>query len=314
MVTLLHNRRKYTSGQSSPTAGGVWADFNLSHMGGHVRSTQLVDSASSYLSGQPLRCYGLTPMPNGNLLISADGQGHSYVWGFTSGHSMELEYIDNFYTSRTGSFSGFYAITFTGDGTGFYRQSGGVSTIYYQPLGSPYNLGTAGSSTAVFSSVSQGIVGVPYYISVSSDGKTLIYKTSTSLLYGVSFDTAWPTSAFDRWSMKSINLSSFDSFMISSGTNTWNGFTVSPDGKCIVATTNQTVVKFALSTPWDVSTMSFHSFKNLLDDVRSISGDSNVSVTLTGVAVNAAGTKMLVHNRAGGTTAKCRFFEYDLVA
>ena len=313
MVCLLHNRRKYTQEQISPAVGGVWADFDLSKTGANVANVQLIDTASSYLANQPLRCYGIVPMYDGSLLISAEGQGHGYVWGFSSGHSFELNNINSFYSSRTGSFSSFYSIVFNEDGTAFYRQSGGTQSIYIQPLGSAYNIGTAGAATTVFNSYSNGIITNPAYFLFSSDGKRLFYKYSNgNVLYGMSFDTAWPTTAPNVWDLKANNLSSFDS-SIGTSTNTWNGFTFSPDGKCIVATTNLMVVKFVLSTPWDISTMTLHSSKSLLDDVRSVSGDSSVSVTLSGVAINNSGTKMIVHNRAGGTTAKCRFFEYNLV-
>ena len=313
MVCLLHNRRKYTQEQIVPVTGGVWADFDLSKTGANVANVQLVDTASAYLSNQPLQCYGIVPMADGSLLISAEGQGHGYVWGFSSGHSFELSNVNSFYSSRTGSFSSFYCIVFNADGTAFYRQSGGTQAVYLQPLGSAYNIGTAGSATTILNSYYQGLVVNPAYFLFSTDGKKLFYKGSTNnTLYSISFDEAWPTASPATWSLQAKSLAGFDT-SISGTTNTWNGFTLSPDGKCIVATTNLQVVKFVLSTPWDISTMTLHSSKSLLADVRSVSGDSNVSVTLAGVAINDAGTKMIVHNRANGTTAKCRFFEYNLV-
>ena len=312
MVILLHNRRKYTGGQVSPSGGGVWADFDLSKTVGHVKSAQPVDSASSYNSGKPIRCFQIAPMPNGSLIISADGQGHGYVWGFSAGHSFELEHLDNFYTSRTGSYSSMYSMNFNSDGTGFYRQSGGSSTLYYQPLGNAYNVSTAGASVTVLTGAANGILSVPYYFAFSPDGKVFVYKsTGNNMMYSLLLDNGWPTSAPNKWMMSSINLSAFDSQILSSGSNTWNGFTFSPDGRCMIATTNIYVVKFVMSTPWDISTMQLHSLKNLTDDIRSVSGDSSVSVTLSGIAVNPAGTKMIVHNRA--TIEKCRFFEYNLV-
>ena len=313
MVCLLNNRRKYTQEHVAPAGGGVWADFNLSKTGAHVADKQLIDPASAYLSNQPLRCYGITPVVDGSLLIAAEGQGHGYVWGFASGHSFELDYANSFYSSRTGSFSSFYGIMFNADGTAIYRQSGGSTAVYMQSLGSVYNLATAGAATTVFNSYGQGIITVPYYFMFSSDGKRLFYKHATgNMLHCMELGEAWPTTPPTKWDLKAVNLSSFDT-AISGSTNTWNAFTLSPDGKCIVLTTNLMVVKFVLSTPWDLSTIALHSYKSLLDDVRSVSGDSSVSVTLSGVAINDAGTKMIVHNRAGGTTAKCRFFEYNLV-
>ena len=284
MVILLHNRRKYTGGQVSPSGGGVWADFDLSKTVGHVKSAQPVDSASSYNSGKPIRCFQIAPMPNGSLIISADGQGHGYVWGFSAGHSFELEHLDNFYTSRTGSYSSMYSMNFNSDGTGFYRQSGGSSTLYYQPLGNAYNVSTAGASVTVLTGAANGILSVPYYFAFSPDGKVFVYKsTGNNMMYSLLLDNGWPTSAPNKWMMSSINLSAFDSQILSSGSNTWNG----------------------------ISTMQLHSLKNLTDDIRSVSGDSSVSVTLSGIAVNPAGTKMIVHNRA--TIEKCRFFEYNLL-
>ena len=314
MICLMHNRRKYTQEQVAPVTGGVWADFDLSKTQGHVASKQIVDNVAFYNSNNPLMCYGLSPTPSGGLLIVANSQRAAYVWDFASDHSFELEYLNSFYTSRAGSYADLYSLILNPDGSAYYRCSSSSQNLYMNPLGQNYNLSTSGSGVTILDSTNCGVLATLHYIAFSSDGKKFFYKSNSSAyVYCVSLDTAWPTSAYTgSWSLSRIALSQFDQY-VSGSTNTWRGFTFSPDGKCVLFTANRRVAKFVLTTAWDISTLTFHSDIDLYDDIRSVTGDSSVSVTLAGVAVNAAGTKMIVHNRAGDTIAKARFFEYNLV-
>ena len=312
MVYLPNIRRKHLQAQVLPSGSDVWADFDLSKLGAHAGVAALSDSASGYYSGQPLRCYGLQTLPDGSLLISAEGQGHAYVWGFETGHEFEVSHFNSFYSSRTGSFSSLYSVIANHDGTVFYRQSSGSYCVYMQPLGQSYNISTAGSTVTVVNGQANGILVCPQYMFFSSDGNKLFYKNqSGNVFYCMTFDSPWPTATVSGgWKVESLSLAQFDSSMGTS-TFTWRGFTFSPDGKSAVFTTNTNVVKFVLTNPWDITTVRLHSFKNITDDVKS---GTNIGVTLAGVAINDTGTKMIVHNRASDTMANCKFYEYNLVA
>ena len=310
MNILLHNRRKYTQEQPLPSGGGVWADFDLSKLGSHTASAQPVDPTSYNAANQPLMIYDLHTMPDDSLLIAANSQGHVYVWGFAAGHEFDLMQVNSLYTTRTQNFT-FYSACFSGDGMSLFSGYGG--DVARRRLAVAYNLGTVGNSETVVSGSSAGIAETLHYIFFSGDGKKLFYKSfSSSRFYCLSLESPWAAESTRFEKLERVLLSDFNAQASpGSSTVTWNGFTFSPDGKVLVATTNRNVVKFVLSTPWELNTMAFHSAKELYDDVRD---GTNIGVTLGGVAINAAGTKMIVHNRADGTRANAKFYGYDLVA
>lgn len=317
MNILLHNRRRYTQEQPLPSGGGVWADFDLSKLGSHTAAVQLVDPTSYNLANEPLTGTGcdLHTIPDDSLLIAAASQFHVYAWGFAAGHEFDLMQVNSLYTTRTQNFQ-FYSACFSGDGMSLF--SGNGTVVNRRRLAVAYNLGTASNNETIVNGAVAGIADIIDFMFFSGDGKKLFYKSSSSSrLYCLSLKSPWYNESTDFEKLERVLLSEFDARVNETigesptTTITWNGFTFSPDGKVLVATTNRIAVKFVLSTPWELKTMTFHSAKELYDDVRD---GANINVTLCGVAINAAGTKMIVHNRAGGTRANAKFYGYDLVA
>lgn len=312
MVYLPNIRRKYVQEQVIPSGAGAWADFNLSKLGSFISSVQLTDSTAGSNSTNPLRCYNMLPFgaDGDSLLINAQLQGHAYVYGFSNGHSFELPYLNNSFSSRTGYYSSFYGIFPLPDGGSFYNFYSG-NAIYWRPMSIAYNLSNVGNNVLVFNSYNGGIIESPNCSFLSSDGLSLFYKSFESdYLYCVRLPSAWPQESTGFATLKKFALTDFESTIGLASSETWRCFMFSPDGKCAIFSTTTNLVKFVLSVPWDFSTAVVHSHKAISG--LTLNG-SSVTVGLGGMAVNPTGTKLILHNRANSAT-NAGFYDFALVA
>ena len=304
MTSLLHNRRKYTSGQVVPSGGGDWLDFDLAKLGAPDDCVQIFDATANSGSTFPLRCYNILPFGDDNksLLLNAHYQGHAYVFDFdTDANSFHLAHIESSFSSRSRWFGSsgsgnLYGVFPSPDGSAYYYASGGT-VLYRRPLTFPYNLSNDGTSATILNAAGQGIMTGPNCLFISSDGERFFYKSfGENVFYALRLVSPWPTAASAPYYsvLRKYNLADFNA-SLDLNSPAWRCFTFSPDGCIALFTTDTAVVKLVLATPWDFSTAAFHSMK-------VISGlevnDSAVIVALGGVAVNSTGTRMILHNRA----------------
>lgn len=304
MITLLHNRRKYTAGQIVPSGGGDWLDFDLAKLDEPDSCVQIFDSTANSGATFPLRCYNILPFGDDNksLLLNAHYQGHAYVFDFDSdANSFHLSHLNSSFASRSRWFGSsgngnLYGVFPSSDGSAYYYSNGGT-VLYRRPLTFPYNLSNDGTSVTLLNGTTQGIMTSPNCFYISSDGEWFFYKAfGENYLYALRLDSPWPVSTSSLYYsfLRKFDLAIFDTERGWS-TAAWRCFTFSPDGRVALFTTNTSVRKLVLTTPWDFSTAVFHSYK----DVSGLQvNDASVIVALGGVAVNSTGTRMILHNRA----------------
>lgn len=306
MNCVLANRRKWfqpTPEPDVPDVPSVWANFNLANAK-YVGSAQLTDTTAASSSGV-ITCYGLWPMPDGQLLISAYTQSEVYAWGFEAGHPFEVAHFKPLYTSRVNAYA--YDAQFSADGTVlFYVRNS--TAVYKRELASAYNLGTAGSENTAGSSEANGVAVSVENFAFSTDGGKLLYKRGwnaskdlSRCLYIFENGVTWSASG-GSYSLNRFFLSQFNkSFAGSSAGDmdvNWRDFCFSPDGLAVVFVAGNWAVKLVLTEAWNVNTMRFHSSVQLTD---------NMGTAPSAIAVNADGTKMIIFERD-----KKEFHEYTL--
>ncbi len=326
-MILFHNRRKYVSGGAVPSGGGVWADFDLAKLGAPDSCVQFFDTTANSGSAFPLRCYNILPFGDNNnsLLLCAHYQGHAYVFDFDSDvNSFHLSHVSSSFASRTrwygasssGNLGGLFP---SPDGSAYYYSQSNLA-IAIRPLSYPYNLSNDGSYTLVLNGSAQGVLANVNCLHISTDGEWFFYKAfGENFLYALHLVSPWPTAATDPYYsvLRKYNLADFNA-SLDLNSPAWRCFTSSPDGRIALFTTNTSVVKLVLATPWDFSTAAFHSIK-VISSLEV--NNSAVTVALGGVAVNSTGTRMILHNRAStnGTSSNsayhnAAFYDFALSA
>ena len=280
---------------------GAWAGFDLSNLGvgSHAASAQLTDGSAVYQSSECLSPYTLQVLPDGRLHFGAQRQGHAYVWGFDDGHPFDVSHFKSSFDSRSGAVSFFGSSLLAPDGLSgvySYYDSGNLTKF---SLSTAYDLSTrGGGSTVTFAS------GAAIHMAFSADGSKFFYKprggvTNSNRLYCRALASPYTVAGDEEETYANLD-------DITGETNTWRAFCFSPDGRHMVATSGNglgNVHKFALSTPWDITTMTRVSYATVLETPYH---------KPNAVAVNASGTKMLLFDRNDYDSARWKFYEYNL--
>lgn len=159
------------------------------------------------------------------------------------------------YTTRTDfgtSFGGAYDIAFSTDGTKGYvcgSASGSIGKITEWALATPYSF-TGASNTATLDPTSSGTFVTALHF--SPDGTKLVYVDwSNNRMGSVDLSTAWSISSAGTATVSSTSL-------IPSG-SIGNTFLTPDATKLFVTNRNSDIREFSLSTPGDVTSMSFVS-------------------------------------------------------
>lgn len=325
MISLPNNRRKYYQPVVKDVTG-VWAPFDMAKSK-HVASAQLTDDTASSNPGTII-CSTIKPLPDGNLLIGASKNASVYVWKFAKGHSFEVSRFNAYYASRKTNFlcSGGF---FNEDGTAYYGGYTAGNVMYrFSITSDPYT----------FTTLEAGVEIIPRDVLldraqrswITPDGKRMFFAASTSWsgdIYTIDFAKPWPSNSFHGTSTSSsdiylgdyypynltvANMRKWNGIVGNNNETYWEGFAFSPDGLGMVIVAHSSagdyVVKFNLSSAFDLSTLEFDSCKKLNDDFGT-----DKSSWINAVAVNDDGTKMIVFN-GRDTGHENKFHEYDLTA
>lgn len=154
--------------------------------------------------------------------------------------------------SITPDLSNVYSISFNNEGTRLYVYSYSTDNIREYALSTPWNVTTLTTVQTVTlpnsevlgftSSLSFSFCGRYIYSNVSAAGLITIYQWTLS--------TAWDITTISYTGMKQFGASNYDS----------KGCQISPDGKYIIvlvrySTTSTYIIRYTLSTPYDITTM-----------------------------------------------------------
>ena len=280
-----------------------WADFDLSKLGDPVGSATLQDSTAYYESGANIMLYGIQTLPDDSIFFAAQAQGHSYIWGFDDGHAFDVSHFNSTFTSRSFPIGGHIG-SVLGDGGTLLYDSVSDNGIYKTALSTAYQLPTEDTRTKIGNA---GLLGfMPHSMQFSNDGSKFFYKDAgRPHLYQTELSTPWQLSS--KGDHTFTNLQGLSNLPTS--LSVMHAFLFSPDGKeLLFAGRTQTLyevdwveylIKVNLSTAYDLSTASVHSYKAV----------TKYNNPINGIAVNNAGTKLILFNGASRT-----FYEYNLSA
>ena len=282
--------------------GGSWADFDLANLGDAEASASLRDSTATYGAGEDISLYGIQVLPGDSIFFAAAAQGHPYIWGFDDGHVFEVEHFKSTYTSR-GRATASYRGGILGD-SGSLLYDTDQYGLYKTVLDAANVLATENTRTFIGNASLLSII--PYRMQFSHDGSRFFGKdVDGTALHQADLSTPWNVSSTGGHTYFNLaGLSGLPAVIVRV-----YAFQFSPDGKALVFTCEnnatmqadrkQYIIKLSLSTAYDLSTASVHSYKQL----------SSGGNWWQGVAVNNAGTKMLLFKWNNTFRA---FYEYNL--
>lgn len=222
--------------------------------------------------------YSIYFKPDGTRLYLAD-QTYVYEYSLTTAWDITTAsrtFYDFNINANTGSPA--RSITFSADGTKFFVQ---ITSwfIYQYPLGIPYDLGTINTvnrytfntDTRYISTTTTG-----YTIRFDSTGKKFYrIDTTSDIIYCYQLNTAYDLSTIKNNYIMGVGLeetSPYSVYFNSSGTVMY-----------ILGTAGDDINNYTLSTPWDLSTASFHSLYPVF---------TQAGTTPSSIALNSTGNKM----------------------
>ena len=258
--------------------------FQDGDAGAGVKGTQV--DASWLNNVQEELCYvieqaGITLDGGDTTQLMAAILAHISSFNNTSFYILGYQLAQATYVAKSFSVSGQeslpHGLAFSSDGTKMYAIGLANDTVYQYTLSTAWDASTASYDSVSLSVTSQD--GTPEDIIFSSDGtKMYMMGRTNTRIYQYTLSTAWD-----------LSTASYDSISadISAQEGIPTGIAVSTDGTkmYVVGTANDTVYQYTLSTPWDISTLSYAS-KN-----KSVTAQDSAP---HGVAFSADGTKMFV--------------------
>lgn len=283
-----------------------WANFDLSNLGvnSHVASAKLYDSTAIYARNYSIDAYSIQLLADGRLVFGGQAQGHEYIWGFEDGHPFEVEYFKSTYDSKSSVIDYNGSFIMSPDGLAGVVSFFGKPDLKKVAFSTAFDLSTMSVADTVAMSA-----GWAENMAFSSDGTKFFNKKSgEATLWCRHLNTPYVVDSYSSDENTSVDLNSAAGLGSGEGL-TWRGFCFSPDGRFMVATSGSgagKIHKFALSTPWDITTMNRVSYATVFE---------NDGHYLESVIVNAQGTKMIVcDGRNRGHYGERTFYEYNLTA
>jgi len=228
--------------------------------------------------------------PDGTKVYTADN-GTNQVIQYPLSTAWDISTLGSSEATLTvsGEETSIRGVAFSSDGEKVYIVGATADTVFQYPLGTPWDLSTAGASNA--SKVVSGDMGTPVSIRFSADGERMyVYDSDTIFQYPLS--TPWDLSTAG---------SSTASHDFSGDVGSGSGIEFHLNGSRVYITDSvgDAVFQFALSTNWDISTASAS------DASLDTSSDDD---STTGIAFSYNGERLFV----SGTETPDGIYEYHL--
>jgi len=229
--------------------------------------------------------------PDGTKVYTADN-GTNQVIQYPLSTAWDISTLGSSEATLTvsGEETSIRGVAFSSDGEKVYIVGAAADTVFQYPLGTPWDLSTAGASNA--SKVVSGETVNPSSIRLSADGSKMYVASAVNDVFQYPLSAAWDLSTAG---------SSEATHDFSSDVSLASGIEFKPDGLYLYISdeTGGAVLQFPLSTPWDISS----------------AGASNASLdtssdddTAKGVAFSYNGERLFV----SGTEAPDGIYEYHL--
>ena len=260
-----------------------WEAFDLTDTA-YVGSSALSDGNTAITSFDNMQI-----LEDGRLFFTDKSTGRMYIWGFTGGTaSAGYDSRSDIVQYNTGAFMAPNGLSVVYAGTGF-------SKTYTRSLGVAFDLSTLGGT-------STQILGMQNSVQfISSDGKHLVLKGAAGNEPHV-YAMTTPYDFANATDVSGYNMSNLEAEFISAtgeSSASFYGMCFSDDGKSAVVVWGACVLKLAMSTAWDVTTLSLSSWFK----------PSQSGASWTAVGVNPAGTRMVLANATDG-----KLYEFSLSA
>jgi hypothetical protein len=182
--------------------------------------------------------------------------------------------------------AGMSGLTFKPDGTKLYTCDNVNDSVYQYSLTTAWDLSTASYDSVSFSVASQA--SIPQGVRFNSDGTSMfICDNGTDSIYQYTLSTAYDISTAS-YASKSFSFASQDT--VPQGID----FNQSGTRLIMLGNTNKYVFQYSLSTPFDVSTLSYD---NVFYDLTT-----QATSTVYGLAFSYAGDKMYITTAVSDTT------------
>lgn len=280
------------SGSSIPTD---WGGIDLANVGSETGTgTAIMDGELAILP------YHIHVIDDTRLFFShndleyqsSNAKTRMYVWGFDAGHPFEVAHLSSTYISRSSSENNFKWAAIAGDGKTVAYSTGYYGHFWTRPLSTAFDLSTLGSQADPLPSVTNNP-----RIHLARNGEKFVLKSSSTMYVydcASAFDYASPT-ANNNYNMTTyLDAIKTAASISGTGTTTWKDFVFSDDGTIMFASIRvndvEVVVKMVFSTAWKLDTGTVHSvFKPTI-----------ASGGVSALAVNAAGTRLLLHLTGDG--------------
>ena len=270
-------------------AGAVQA-FQLEVTGGaagHSISGTTYDSKSFSFASQDAAPKNVAFKSDGTkMYLQGQSTDDVFQYSLSTAWDISTASYDSVNLDLSSQSAGMSGITFKPDGTRLYTCDNVNDSVYQYSLTTAWDLSTASYDSVSFSVSSQA--SIPSGVRFNPDGTSMfICDNGTDSIYQYTLSTAYNISTAS-YTSKSFSFASQD-------TNP-QGIDFNQSGTRLImfGNTNKYVFQYSLSTPFDVSTLSYDSvFYDLT---------TQVTTTSYGLAFSYSGDKMYITTNVSDTT------------
>ena len=230
-----------------------------------------------------------------NVAFKSDGtkmylQGQStddvFQYSLSTAWDISTASYDSVNLDLSSQSAGMSGLTFKPDGTKLYTCDNVNDSVYQYSLTTAWDLSTASYDSVSFSVASQA--SIPSGVRFNSDGTSMfICDNGTDSIYQYTLSTAYNISTAS-YASKSFSFASQDT--------TPQGIDFNQSGTRLImlGNTNKYVFQYSLSTPFDVSTLSYDSVYYDLT--------AQLTTTAYGLSFSYSGDKMYITSNVSDTT------------
>ena len=263
----------------APTVGSVTV--------GHDLSVAAYDSKSFSFASQDTAPKNVAFKSDGTkMYLQGQSTDDVFQYSLSTAWDISTASYDSVNLDLSSQSAGMSGLTFKPDGTKLYTCDNVNDSVYQYSLTTAWDLSTASYDSVSFSVASQA--SIPSGVRFNSDGTSMfICDNGTDSIYQYTLSTAYDISSAS-YASKNFSFASQDT--------TPQGIDFNQSGTRLImfGNTNKYVFQYSLSTPFDVSTLSYDSVYYDLT--------AQLTTTAYGLSFSYSGDKMYITSNVSDTT------------
>lgn len=254
---------------------------------GHAISGTTYDSKSFSFASQDTAPKNVAFKSDGTkMYLQGQSTDDVFQYSLSTAWDISTASYDSVNLDLSSQSAGMSGLTFKPDGTKLYTCDNVNDSVYQYSLTTAWDLSTASYDSVSFSVASQA--SIPSGVRFNSDGTSMfICDNGTDSIYQYTLSTAYDISTAS-YASKSFSFASQDT--VPQGID----FNQSGTRLIMLGNANKYVFQYSLSTPFDVSTLSYD---NVFYDLTT-----QATSTVYGLAFSYAGDKMYITTAVSDTT------------